>query len=56
MPNSSMDPPSAFSPDQNFSEVVFFFFFLVPFFPSLWSYTDLLREARRMSPQIKFLS
>ena len=27
MPNSSMDPPSAFSPDQNFSEVVFFFFF-----------------------------
>ena len=26
MPNSSMDPPSAFSPDQNFSEVGFFFF------------------------------
>ena len=32
MPNSSMDPPSAFSPDQNFSEVGLFFFFSVAIF------------------------
>lgn len=56
MPNSSVNPPSAFSPDQNFSEVGFFFF-LVPFFPSLLSYTDLLREARRKpTDKIPFLS
>lgn len=52
MPNSSVNPPSAFSPYQNFSGVGFFFWchFFPPFCLTLISW-----EAR-MSPQIKFLS